>query len=191
MAKLRRHFPYLLTLLFALVFAASVSAEEKWKNLVQRAGVAYTNGEYIAAAKILEDAFEEAELAHPTGAQGAAVLNNLAIVLQSRGDRTKAEATFRRALSMWKSRLGPEHVNVAKTLHNLAELKMVDGDLEAAKSLYQEAVGIAENHAKSDPTTLSQVLEGYANVLFDLGQESAASAVRERIKAIPKPIRGR
>lgn len=178
-------------MLAALVFGTSASAEEKWKILVQRAGKAYTNGEYIAAEKILNDAFQEAEFAHPTGAQGAAVLNNLAIVLQSRGERAKAETTFRRALSLWKARLGPEHVNVAKTLHNLAELKMVDGDLAAALSLYEEAVGIAETYAESDPTTLSRLLDGYANVLFDLGQESASTAVRARIKAMPTIIQGR
>jgi tetratricopeptide (TPR) repeat protein len=179
-------------LIFAvLTFAALPAAAEKWRNLVENAGRAFSNGEYIAAEKILRDAFEEAEILHPKGPQGAVVLNNLAIVLQSRGDVEGAEAAFKQAVSIWKSRLGPKDINVAKTLHNLAELKMTGGSLESALKLYEEAVEIAERYEKSDPTTFARVLEGYANVLFDLGSTETSAKVRDRMNALPNVIRTR
>jgi hypothetical protein len=58
-----------MVLVLAMIVSSDLSAEEKWQTLVQRAGKAYTNGEYIAAEKILNDAYHEAEIAHPTGAQ--------------------------------------------------------------------------------------------------------------------------
>ena len=53
----------------------------------------------------------------------AAILNNLAALLQEQGDLAGARPLFERALAISEKALGPDHRNVATSLNNLALLE--------------------------------------------------------------------
>jgi len=75
----------------------------------------------------------------------ASSLNNLAGLLDSKGDYEAAEPLYRRALSIREKVLGAEHPDTALSMNNLAGL-LVDSkrDYELAEQLYKRALAIDE-----------------------------------------------
>ncbi|KAK3259331.1 hypothetical protein CYMTET_24245 [Cymbomonas tetramitiformis] len=78
---------------------------------------------------------------HPQVAQD---LNNLAAVLKNLGHRNfpEAEGLLKRAIHIRKEHLGPGHVDVATTIHNLAQLQHSMGDNREALTMAEEAFAI-------------------------------------------------
>ena len=88
---------------------------------------------------------------HPLTAQS---LNNLALVLQSKGNHAGAWALFERALDITETRLGPETVELVFCLNNLASALADQGDVTGARSLFERALAIAEKlRGPEDPLT--------------------------------------
>jgi tetratricopeptide (TPR) repeat protein len=54
-------------------------------------------------------------------------LNNLATLYYNQGDYSQAEPRFKRSLAIRKKALGPDHPDVAASLHKLAELYSTQG----------------------------------------------------------------
>ncbi len=52
----------------------------------------------------------------------AASLNNLALLYEAQGRYGDAEPLYKRALAIREKALGPEHPDVAQSLHNLAKV---------------------------------------------------------------------
>jgi hypothetical protein len=50
-------------------------------------------------------------------------LNELATILQNQGSYTESRPLYERALSLQEGYLGPEHLDVATTLHNLVAMQ--------------------------------------------------------------------
>lgn len=64
----------------------------------------------------------------------------LGAVLSGLGRYDEAEGLlFRRALSTWEHRYGPDHYEVAVNQHNLAAVAQGRGDLAAAERLFTES----------------------------------------------------
>ena len=57
-----------------------------------------------------------------------------------RGNYAEAEPLFEHALSIREHALEPEHPDIAETLHSLATLREVQGNIEEAASLYYRAL---------------------------------------------------
>jgi hypothetical protein len=70
-------------------------------------------------------------------------LSNLAAIHHARGDALAAERLYRRALAIKEQALGPEHPDVALTLHNLGVLRSARGDREGAVALSGRALALA------------------------------------------------
>ena len=68
-------------------------------------------------------------------------LNNLAVFYKTAKQYDKAEAYYRRALSVFEKGLGPEHPKVAFTRENYAKLLRRMGRAEEARSLINRATG--------------------------------------------------
>ena len=62
---------------------------------------------------------------------------------EARGDHAEAERLLRRALVLQEFSLGAEHVEVAKTLNNLAIVSEMNGRLGDAEACYRRAFAIA------------------------------------------------
>ena len=69
---------------------------------------------------------------------------------EARGDHAEAERLLRRALVLQEFSLGAEHIEVAKTLNNLAIVSEMNGRLGDAETCYRRAYAIAV--AKLAPT---------------------------------------
>ena len=83
-------------------------------------------------------------------------LNNLAVVLGSKGDYEGAEPLYRRALEIREKVLGREHPDTATSLNNLAVLLENKGDYEGAEPLYRRALEIYEKvFGKEHPNTIT------------------------------------
>ena len=87
-------------------------------------------------------------------------LNELAVVLGSRGDLAASRGLVERALAMQKV-LGPEHPDVARSLITLANLRRNQWDLAAAEPLFDRALAIWKKI--SHPTV--QNIKEFANLL--------------------------
>ena len=77
--------------------------------------------------------------------QATAAYNNLGLHLMIRGEWTKAEAAYNRALELATE---ANHVHVAGILDSLGELKILRGELEEAQDLLERSITIAEERKK-------------------------------------------
>jgi len=69
-------------------------------------------------------------------------LNNLAVVLQDKGDLKNAESTYRQALAMKRELLGELNPSVATTLNNLAFVQYDRGEIQGALATLREALDV-------------------------------------------------
>jgi tetratricopeptide (TPR) repeat protein len=74
----------------------------------------------------------------------ARLLGGIGIALVYAGNYVKAESPLRQALAILEKALGPEHRDVATSLHNLALLYQAQGRYADAEPLYQRALAIQE-----------------------------------------------
>ncbi len=77
--------------------------------------------------------------------QATAAYNNLGLHLVMRGEWTKAEAAYRRALQLATE---ANHVHVAGILDSLGELKILRGEFKEAQELLERSVALAEERKK-------------------------------------------
>ena len=56
------------------------------------------------------------------------------------GDHQQAKEYYERALSIQLKKLGPDHVDVARTYHNMGTLQKDLGDHQQAKEYYERAL---------------------------------------------------
>ena len=73
----------------------------------------------------------------------------------TKGDYGRAEPLQQRALEIREKTLGPDHPDVAISLHKLAALYYDKGDYGRAEPLYQRALGIREQSPWAQTTPLS------------------------------------
>ena len=108
---------------------------------------------------------------HPYVATG---LNNLALILQERGDLVAPEALFRESLAM-RRRLYPEgHVSIATDLNNLAGLLLERNEPAAAEPLYAEAAALYERTQGGGFWRTGIARSGLGRSLTALGRFAAA-----------------
>jgi tetratricopeptide (TPR) repeat protein/transcriptional regulator with XRE-family HTH domain len=104
--------------------------------------------------------------------------------LRERGRYSEAEPLFQRALAICEQQLGPEHAEVASSLHGLANLYFDQGKYEEAESLFQRALAIRER--QMDPTYFDVVstLNRLAALYADQGKYSEAEPLFQRALTI-------
>jgi Tfp pilus assembly protein PilF len=71
-------------------------------------------------------------------------VNNYAMALHALGDAPRRASTFERALGVYESHYGSDHVKTAGVLNNLGFVAYELGDLEAAQSHLERALQITE-----------------------------------------------
>jgi tetratricopeptide (TPR) repeat protein len=87
------------------------------------------------------------------------------------------------AIATFLKHLGEDHVTVAASRANLAEVCIKEGDLTAALHLFEQAVAsYAENLGADHPAT-SGVRAGLARVFYKLGQLDRAREEARRARA--------
>ena len=140
--------------------APSAGGEADWRALVEAAGYAYEAGRPYQAQELLEKAVE---LTEPETEPRAAVLNNLAIVLETNGHLHAAEQLYNHVIGLWARIHGPTHVNVSRTLGNLGDLYHRHRRFAEATEAYELAIRTAERADSPEAVDILKALkEGYA-----------------------------
>ncbi|MEK7485529.1 MAG: tetratricopeptide repeat protein, partial [Planctomycetota bacterium] len=92
-------------------------------------------------------------------------LNNLALLLQAKGDYEGAEPLFRRSLEIKEKVLGKDHPDVAMSLNNLGSLLYAKGDYEGAEPLSLRALDISEKVLDKEHPNVAMSLNNLALLL--------------------------
>lgn len=171
----------LLTMPVAVGAQQKPEEKPKWQALVEAAGYAYEARRPYQAQSLLEQAVDATD---PGTEPRAAVLNNLAIVLEANGYIDAAEQLYGQVIALWTKVLGPAHPNVSRTLGNLGDLYHRRKQLPEALEAYEVAIATAEQTNSADAAEVRRALyENYALVLREMGRDEDAKAAR--LKAFP------
>jgi len=148
-------------------------------------------GHYDAAEPLLRKALAVQEEVlgreHPDTAMS---LNNLAWLLNAKGESALAEPLYRQALAIREKVEGPEHPDTAMSLNNLAELLRERGDYAAAEPLYRRALAIQEKILGPEHPDTATSLNNLALLLAAEGDYPAAEPLYRGALAIQEKTLG-
>ena len=136
----------------------------------------------------LRHAVERAEPRADTRA--ANLMNNLAALLRSQGEREAARDLYERALAIWENIPGLDGINPIVSLNNLASLLQSEGELVSARSLYERALSISEQASGPNRSNTATSLNNLASLLQMQGDYDAARPLYERALAIREQVLG-
>ncbi len=93
--------------------------------------------------------------------------------------------------ALMAQRLGPEHLEVARSLEILADRYVAQGKFTEAEPLYERALAIKEKAPEAEVSDVATTLESYAAVLRKMNRQVEAEPMETRAKAIrEKPQQG-
>ncbi|MCB1037418.1 MAG: tetratricopeptide repeat protein, partial [Acidobacteria bacterium] len=126
----------------ALAPEVLVGDEHRFEDFLNSVGLARKSAADYSGAELLYRLALASRQARLGGdhADVAALLNNLAQLLQATNRLEEAEPLMRRALSIDEASYGEEHPNVARELNNLAQLRQAANRLEEAEPLMRRAL---------------------------------------------------
>jgi tetratricopeptide (TPR) repeat protein len=162
-------------------------------ELLERAGLYFLGREAYPGAEILF----RAVLAYRETALGtnhsdtATAINNLAYLLQLRGDRAVARSLFERALIIRENTLGREHPDTALILDNLVHLALYsEADVAGAEPLAERALAIKEKALGPEDLGIAMSLHNLASVRKARGDLLGARLLYERTLSIQEKALG-
>ena len=114
---------YIVIPLVLTLWATESSAQVSQWESKNAAGVqAFQQRSYADAENFFTSALQQAEQFGDRDSRFATSLNNLASLRQAQNKYAEAEPLYRRALGIWETIYGPENMDVASALNNLATL---------------------------------------------------------------------
>ena len=167
-----------------IVLVPAAQSDQEWQTLVDKAGAAYEKGDSAKALDLLKGAVQLTD----SGTEArAAVLNNLAIVIEASGDLDGAESLYTKVIGLWAELKGSDHPNVTRTLGNLADLNHRRGQLDDAVEAYKLAVAtIDQNNTVEAKEVKRAIYVSYAKLLRELGRNTEADRVLQKVFHKPK-----
>jgi tetratricopeptide (TPR) repeat protein len=120
----------------------------------------------------------------------AELLGRAGSYFHSRAAYVEARSLLERALAIRENVLGPEHLETAMSLNNLAVLLWDQGDLVGARPLYERTLAICERTLGPDHPHTARSLNNLAVLLGDQGDLTKARPLCERALAIREKVLG-
>lgn len=114
------------------------------------------------------------------------VLDDQLEQLYDNGKYNEAITVLEKMLALEEIELGPEHIDVATTLHNLANLYLYQARYAEAEPLYQRALAIVEKALGLDHPQVAMTLNYLAELYYFQGRYAEALAYARRTTAIPR-----
>jgi serine/threonine-protein kinase len=127
----------------------------------------------------------------PTHVAYPSLLSNLGTLESSVGNHDKAREYHERALNARRSKLGPEHPQVATSLHNLGDVYSDTGDLAKALSFHRQALAIREKTLGKEHPTYAYTLSAIGEDIRGSGHPREALVYLEQALAILRPRVGK
>ena len=112
--------------------------------------------------------------------EAADLLDRAGIYLREHASYSLAEPLFQRALLIAEQQLGPEHLQVASSLHNLGILYHDQGKYEQAELLLQRALHIREHALGPEHPQLAYPLNNLGNLYREQGKCALAEPLLQR-----------
>jgi tetratricopeptide (TPR) repeat protein len=117
-------------------------------------------------------------------------MNEIAQLMERRGEHEGAEDMFRRALAIDRAALGADHPQVIHNMHNLAVVLQSRGKLAEARPLYEESIALFRRVlGEKHPDTLD-ALGNYGRFLQASGNLAGAGDVFKQTLALNTEVRG-
>lgn len=113
-----------------------------------------------------------------------AKLNNEIASLTQQGNLDRAIVLAKQALQVAEKSFGPNHTDVALSLHNLAKLYYTQGQYAQAEPLYKRALAIQEKTLGTDHPIVASNLKNLAVLYKKTGREKEAMELEERAAVI-------
>ena len=148
------------------------------------------HAQLVEAEECLRAGLLVAERAHGHDTNVAIHANNLAGVLQQKGDLKGALVYAQRALSITESEEG-ESIKLAKLLSNQAQILLSLGHLSEARRLTERALSIDEKVLGTDHPNVAVRLNNLGQILHDQGDLDKALEMMERALHISEKSYGR
>eukprot|EP00903_Cladosiphon_okamuranus_P010037 g9517.t3 len=123
---------------------------------------------------------------HSVAQDLATALANLALTCMRQGEYNEADALLMQALATRKESLGPEHPQVAATLHNRAGVWEAQGKYEEAEGFCVEAMEIFEKTLGRGHPNVASALNNRAALLRKQGKYAEAAPLYEQALDIEK-----
>ena len=123
---------------------------------------------YAHALKIWET-IGQTENPEAIAAQGT-----LGEIYRAEGKYAEAEPLLEQASKATEQKLGPDHLDVATSLNNLALLYYCESKYAAAEPLYKRALEIREKNLGSEDPAVQQTMQFYAALLRQEGRKAEA-----------------
>jgi tetratricopeptide (TPR) repeat protein len=134
------------------------------------------------AALALPDCFSDEELWWPYAGLGR--------FYAGQGAYAQALPWYKQGLSMVQTRLGPEHPDVASSLHNLAWLYHDQGRYEAAEPLYQQALELNQRLLGLGHPDVATSLHNLAGLYQAQGRYEAAEPLLQQALELRQQLLG-
>ena len=118
------------------------------------------------------------------------LLNGIGFALISTGNYAKAETPLRQALVLREKTLGSEHLDVAASLNNLAEIYRTQGRYTDAEPRFQRALAIREKVHGPEHPLVAASLYNLAQLYRIQGRYADAEPRYQRALAIQEKVHG-
>jgi eukaryotic-like serine/threonine-protein kinase len=152
----------------------------------QLSGFLFLKGEHDEAARLAERALDtRRRLFGPRSQKVAATLYVLSqVVGMGKGDNARAEDLMRECLAIRREVLGPENVDVALALNDLALIRAARGDLKEAEALYREALPLHRKALGEDHPEVAVTMENLGGVVMQTRRYPESLELLENVLAI-------
>ncbi|MHC4698108.1 MAG: serine/threonine-protein kinase [Planctomycetota bacterium] len=95
----------------------------------------------------------------------------------------EAESYFQQALELYSQTLGPEHEDIARSLHEFAAMRQFEGKLEEAEHLFRRSLAMSRKLLGDDHQFVMECKRDFADVLKSLGKFDEAQSLMEQVLA--------
>lgn len=145
----------------------------------------------LAALRSNLDSVQQAQRQHEvaTAVRRAEALNERALAHHGRGEVGQAAALYEQALPILETHYGPDSVEVARVLANLADACATRKPYPQAEALYQRALGIYEGR-DGEAAAQAGALNALAAVYYTQRQYGKAEPLFQRSLAVLEAARG-
>lgn len=178
----RRLYEQALASLMALHGEDSLPCADVYHNI---GGILHARGDYAAAELPGRKAWEISRRwlgdADPRTMRDAVAY---AAILDGLEQYHDSEPLYRSALAVYEKVLGPDHEEVAATVHNLAAVRAARGDDVGAEQHYRRALAIKETVFGADHPDVALTCNNLGRLLADSGRPGQAIGMLERAVAI-------
>ena len=133
--------------------------------------VCYLHSEYVSAVRYFRVALKliEDNTIRIGPGHVACIYSKIGILHRQLSDYQQAKEYYERALSLQLNKLGPDHVDVARTYRNMGTLHHDLGDNQQAKKYYERALSIKLKKLEPDHVDVARTYHDMGILHHDLG----------------------